>query len=254
MAVRRGDAGQRHEQRRIDLRERRADRPPPDARLDLGGRAVGDDPSVGHQDRAVGVGVRLLEIVRREEDRPALSGERAHGDPELPTAFDVQRDGRLVEHQQVGVADQRDRETNALGLPAGKLLRSLSGGCGEAGELERLVDVHRIRIERGHHRDDLAHGEIADQLAGLQHRADEAGVNSLARRVAEDGDGAAVRLGEAEHHVDRGRLAGAVRAKQRHGLSGGDREVNSAHRMDRTLRTAEGLRQAVKTNTAFVVG
>ena len=34
--------------------------------------------------------------------------------------------------------------------------------------------AQRRRVERGHHRDDLAHGQIPDQRAGLQHRADRA--------------------------------------------------------------------------------
>ena len=55
--------------------QRRADRAQPDRRLDLGGRAVGDDAAVRHQDDPVGVGVGLLEVVRREQHRLAAGGE-----------------------------------------------------------------------------------------------------------------------------------------------------------------------------------
>ncbi len=51
-------------------------------RLDLGGRAVGDDPTGAHDDDAVGEGVGLVEVVRREDDRAARVGELAHGGPE----------------------------------------------------------------------------------------------------------------------------------------------------------------------------
>ena len=75
----------------------------PDARLDLGRRAVGDDSPVSHQDRAVGVRVGLLEVMGGEQHRLASGRELAHDAPELAAALDVQRDGRLVEHEQVGL-------------------------------------------------------------------------------------------------------------------------------------------------------
>jgi hypothetical protein len=81
VAVGCGDAGKLGELGEIDGREGGARGPPAHPRLDLGGRAVGDDPTVGHEDGAVGVGVGLLEIVGGEKDRLTAGGELAHDHP-----------------------------------------------------------------------------------------------------------------------------------------------------------------------------
>ena len=99
--------------------------------------------------------------------------------------LDVHPDGRLVEDQHRRVRDEREREADALGLAAGQLVGAPAGDVGQAGELERLVDLERVRVERGHHRDQLAHGDVADQRARLEHRADHPGGDGLPRRPAE---------------------------------------------------------------------
>ena len=62
-----------------------------------------------------------------KSDGLAARGERAHRRPEVVAALDVHRDGRLVEHEQLRVGDERDREAHALGLAAGELLRAPVG-------------------------------------------------------------------------------------------------------------------------------
>ena len=59
--------------------------------------------------------------------------------------------------------------------------------------------------------------------------------------VAGDERAAAGRARERAQHVDRGRLAGAVRAEEPEDLAGGHLEAHSAHRLDRV----EGLVQVV---------
>ena len=61
----------------------------------------------------------------------APPGDRPHRLPELAPALDVDARGRLVEHQQVGVADQRSGEPDPLRLAA----RQLGGPL--VGELRR---------------------------------------------------------------------------------------------------------------------
>jgi hypothetical protein len=122
MALRRGHRGQPLERLDRDAVERRPDRARADERLDLSRRPVGDDPAAGHQDRPVGVGVRLLEVVRGEEERLAGSGELADRVPERPSGLDVHAHGRLVEDEQIGIAHERDREAQALRLAAAQPL------------------------------------------------------------------------------------------------------------------------------------
>ena len=201
-----------------------------------------------HQHGAVGEVVGLLEVVRGEDDRRAARGELAHRRPEGVAPLDVHRDRRLVEHQQVGVADQRAGEAHALGLAAGELLGALRRGALQPGQLQHLVDAQRPRVERGHHRHQLAHGEVAQQAAGLQHRADAAGRDRVGRRAAEERHRPGVGLGEPEQHVDGGGLAGAVGAEQRDRLARRDRDVDAAHRADGPVGRAEGLDQPLEVD------
>jgi hypothetical protein len=98
-----------------------------------------------------------------------------------------------------------------------------------AREAQHFVDVQRIGIEPSHHRHELAHAQVADEPAGLQHRADGAGGDGVRRRHAEDGGGAVVRIEQAEEDVERRRLARAVGAEQRDRLAGSDCRVDAAH-------------------------
>ena len=113
------------------------------------------------------------------------AAKRANRQPEAAAGLDVHSDGRLVEDQHRRVRDEGEREPDALGLAAGQLVGAPAGDLRQAGELERLVDLERVRVERGHHRDQLAHGDIADQRARLEHRADQPGGDGLPRRPAE---------------------------------------------------------------------
>ena len=106
----------------------------PDTRaLTCGGRAVGHDLAVADQDDAVGVGVRLLQVVRREEHRAALLGVLADGGPEVAATGHVHARGRLVEDQQLGVRQQRHGEPQPLLLAARALPDPSVADVGDAG-------------------------------------------------------------------------------------------------------------------------
>ncbi|HEY8858910.1 MAG TPA: hypothetical protein VIM27_05610, partial [Gaiellales bacterium] len=149
--------------------------------------------------------------------------------PTIAPALDVHGHRWLVQHQQVGVADERDGEARTLGLAAGELLRPALGDRLDSDQLEHLLDRQGVGVQAGHHREQLAHGEIAYELPGLEHRADRAVHDRLGGRPAEERDRAAVRSRQAEQHVDRRRLAGAVRAEQRDRLARCHRDVDAAH-------------------------
>jgi len=108
---------------------------------------------------------------------------------------------------------------------------SASGDRLQAGLLEHRVDAERRRVDRGHHRQQLANRQVLDQLAALEHRAEQSGVDRLARRVVEQRDAAGVGRQQSEQHVDRRRLAGTVGAEQRDGLATVNRDVDPAHRV-----------------------
>ena len=161
-----GDARKSRQGVGVDLGERRPDDVPAHARLDLRRRTFGDDPSPRHEHHPVGVGVGLLEVVRGEDDGLATGHERSHHGPEALARFDVEADGRLVEHHQLGIGDERNCEASTLCLPARESLRAACRHVLQTGEREHLVDPERVRIQRRDHRDQLAHREVADQRAG----------------------------------------------------------------------------------------
>ena len=247
-----GDTLERFERRKIDVGEGGADRAGADHRLDLGRRPVGDDAATGHQHRAVGERVGLLEVMRREENGLAPVGEPANGRPERMSRLDVHADRGLVEHQQVGVADQRDREPHALGLPTAQPVGSALRQVGNLRDLECLVDRQRRRVERGHHRDELSHREVLQQPTGLQHRADPAVLDGFGRRLAEDRDGPAVGFLQAQQHVDGRRLAGTVRAEQRDRLPGGYLDIDAADGANRPARRVVRLLQPEQLDSVDV--
>jgi hypothetical protein len=159
--------------------------------------------------------------------------------PELAPALDVDGRGGLVEHEQVGVGHQGDREADPLGLAAGELVGASFGELGHSGQLHRVLDRERPGVDRGDHRDQLAHAQVLDQCPGLQHAADGAGRDRLGGRLPEQRHRAGIRPGQAEHHLDRGGLAGAVRAEDGDGLTGGDGQVDRTDGVDVAVRLGQ---------------
>ena len=158
----------------------------PDAGLDLGGRPVGDDAPIGHEQDPVGELVGLLQVMGGEDHRLAAGGERPHGRPEAVATLDIEGHGRLVENQQVWVRHQGDGEADPLGLAAGQLVGSAPGDVGGSRQMEDLVDVEGVGVDRGDHRDQLPNRQVADQGSGLEHRPDRAGLDRLGRRETEN--------------------------------------------------------------------
>ena len=156
------------------------------------GRALFGHARGVHHDDAVGVARHHAEIVRDDDQRDVeLARQVLHQLQDLRLDGDVERGGRLVGDDELGIAGEPDRDHHALAHAAGELVRILvepAFGVGDADELQQLdgagarlrvvhshVDRQRLgdlqpdgeqRVERGHrlledHRDvaaaDLAH-------------------------------------------------------------------------------------------------
>ena len=112
---------------------------PPDGRLELIGRSLGDDvPAVDDPD-AVGEHVRLFEVLRRQEDRDAL-GLREASDlaPERGAALRVEPGRRLVEEQGARLVNQRERQVETALHPARVALDLAVGGSRQPDPFEQL--------------------------------------------------------------------------------------------------------------------
>ena len=221
------EPGEHRVARRIGGREGEPDDAFGDRRLQLGRRPVADDPSVVQDHDPVGDVVGLVEVVGREQHRPALGGEPAHVLPERAPRLDVHRDGRLVEEHEVGVAGDREREPDPLRLAARQGLRAAVDERGEAGPLEDGVAGRGRRVQRAGEVHELADPRAGRQPRGLEHRPDAARPDRVVRGHAQRGGPSARRLEQPEHDADRGGLAGAVGPEQGDGLAGldGDADV-----------------------------
>jgi hypothetical protein len=94
-----------------------------DLRRRLRGRQLrrcsdGDDLAPAENGDAVGELLGLVEVVRREEDRLAERPQRANRLPRRAPRGGVEARRRLVEEDQLGIADERDGEVQPPLLPA----------------------------------------------------------------------------------------------------------------------------------------
>ena len=81
---------------------------------------LGGDTAAIENQNAIGQGHGLLDIMGHEQHRrsmllPECQHQRVHADPRQR----VERRKRLIEKQQLGLADQRPRQRGALRLAAG---------------------------------------------------------------------------------------------------------------------------------------
>jgi hypothetical protein len=192
--------------------------------LDLGRGAVGDDLAAVHHDDPARVRVRLIKVVRGEQHRGAVLANRLHRSPEGAAGLDVQRRRGLVEEQQFRVTGQREREPDALCLPTGKLLHPAVRQVCDPSQPQQAGRWPAVVEELLEQADRLAHFGSLGQPAGLQHAADLARGGRRRGPPAQDPDLSGGRCAQAEHEIDRGGLAGAVRAEQRDRLAAADVE------------------------------
>ena len=212
------------------------------------GQARFNDLAIAHDGDAVGHVADDAEIVGDEQERHArLAAQFAQELEYLSLDGDVERRGRLVGDQEVGIVGEGHGDHHALALAAGKLMRKAVEprfGIADADQAEQLDDapasprsgqplmqiedfadlaLDRVqRIERGHrfleHHGDVVAPHLPQvALIGVEQfgaaEADRAG------RMAGRGIGK-----ELEDRQSGDRLAGPRFADQRQGLALGDRE------------------------------
>ena len=169
----------------------------------------------------------LVEQVRGEQHGAALGDQLADQVAELEDAGGVEAVDRLVEDQQLGVAEQAAGDAEALAHAERVGADLVVGPAAEADALERGVDapVGALVARRGVHVQVLAAGEMAVEARLLDDRAD-ARQRLRAVVLAEQADRAAGGLREPEQQPDQRRLAGAVGAQEAEGAAARHLEVD----------------------------
>ena len=216
-----------------------------------GRRAAGDGLAVRHDRHVVGEPLRLLDVVRRHQDRRPLAAEAVDQRPELLAHLRVEADGRLVEQDEPRPVHERPRDQQPPPHPAAQLVHPRVGAVRELGDLERAVDRGAALAaaepveEREHDQvllDGQRHVEVVELRDDAALRARLLGV--LRQLPAQHLELALVgdRLRREELH--RGALAGAVRAEEADARSLGDVEVEAVDGGDR----AEALDDAAEAD------
>ena len=200
---------------------------------------------------AVAERVRLEHVVRRQEHR--LPGRLQPGDhrAKLTGADRVDPDRRLVEEHDGGVVEQPPGDVEALAHPAGVALDPLLLAALEPDELQELgdpgaldvrVDAVELRevaevVERGQ---PLVQAAVAaeDVPDPLPHP-----VGVLHDVVPEDARLPGGGEEQRDQHLDRRRLACAVRAQEPEELALADLEADAAHRLDLERASSERARR-----------
>ena len=206
----------------------------------VGGRSLTDDHAVAEHRDAIGELLRLVEVVRREQDRRAERPERADQLPRGAARGRVEARGRLVEEDELRVPDERDAEVETTLLPSRERLDAGVPLLAEADELDHLVDVARVGEVAGEEAVRLADGQERAQLRLLQD--DPHPLSEPSRRLAgieaEHRGVAAVAPAVALEDLDGRRLARAVRPEEPEDLALGDVEAHTAERLGRHRRTS----------------
>src|SRR5947207_3685403 len=127
----------------------------------------------------VGELLRLVEVVGGQQDRLAEIAQLAHRLPCAAARLRIEAGRGLVEEHQLGVPDECEREVQPPQLAARELAAANVGLGAEAGELQHVIDIARVRVEARPVAQGLARGDVAVKAARLQHDADP-----LAQRAA----------------------------------------------------------------------
>jgi hypothetical protein len=181
-----------------------------------------------HNDDPISDGVRLFEVVGREDDGPPLDGKAAHHGPKASTTLDVHRDGRLIEEYQLRVAGNRECKAHTLHLAARKPLGLAMNKIREPRPIERPRDRRRAAVKLGRHCDEIADSNTvwkAASTAHLQHRPDFPRAHRALRVSSEHRNLAELLMLQAEDERQGGGLAGTIGAEERNRLAPSDFQV-----------------------------
>ncbi len=132
----------------------------------------GDDLAGGDDRHPVGEPLRLVHVVGGEEDRLAEVAQARDHVPELAPGGGVEAGRRLVEEEQLGVADQRHADVEPPLLAAGELARPLVGFPSRPTSAIDLLDRARVAEVAGVELERLAHGQVGIEAVRLQDDAD----------------------------------------------------------------------------------
>ena len=136
---------------------------------------------------------------------------------------------RLVQEDDVGIADQRQRDVEASPLSAGEVVRERVGLLGQSDERDRVVDIAGRPVVTGVQLQALADRQARLGFGFLQHNPDTVPPRRVAvRRVdAENPHLTVGALPKPFQNLHRRRLPRAVRTQEREDLAAPHVEIHA---------------------------
>src|SRR5581483_2201491 len=151
---------------------------------------------------------------------------------ELPARLGVEAGGRLVEEQQLRIADDAQRDVQAAALPSGERGDPRAFLAAQSDQIDHLAGRAGPWEVPGEVPHDLADGQFVDVARLLHHDADPAAPAPAGglRVLTQDLDPAAVPPAVSLEDLRRRGLARSVRPEQREGLAAPDLQVEPVYR------------------------
>src|SRR5206468_2916980 len=147
--------------------------------------------------------------------------------PKLPSRLRVEPRGRLIEEQELRIADERAGHGEPLLLSAGQRAHAAVALLGELHERDDLVDHPTARVETSKQLQGFRDGQLLRELRILKLDAKTLAQRALVRLPAhtEHFHVAGVRVEQPLADLDRRRLAGAIRTEKAEAFAGAHVEI-----------------------------
>src|SRR6266550_2112086 len=158
----------------------------------------------------------FIHIMSSQDNRSPGRPEIFYQSPQLPTRLRIESRRRLVEEQELWIADQRTRDCETLLLPARQCSDARVRFLVELNDLDHFLRIAGAAIKASEQIYCLAHGEFFGELRVLELNA-EALTQVVGVRLpclAEHDDFTGVAREQAFADLDSRGLAGAVRTEQ----------------------------------------
>ena len=198
------------EYERVPLGRPDQDRRDRTARDEVGHAAVGYEPAAADHDQVIRGVLHLRHQMAGDQHRPALGRQRAHQRPDPHDALRIEAVDRLVEHEDLRIAEQGGGDAEPLAHAEREPLAPLARDLREADDAQDLVDPAPADAVGLGQAEQVAtcgpapvHGPRVQQRADRAHRPPQIRVRDPADRDAPGG-----RAIQAEDHPHRRRSAG----------------------------------------------
>ena len=197
--------------------------------MQLGDRPLHDHPAPVEDDGPVADQFHLVQQVRRQEDGGALGAQLADEFADVLHALRVEAAGGLVEHDDVGLVDERQGDAQALPHAVGEAAGLGVGPVEQPHHVEHLGDalLADLAVHLAEHAQVAPGGHVAVEH-GVVHEAAQMAQRPLpvgGHFVVEHLRVAAGGVDEAEDHADGGGLAAAVGAEEAEHVAPADGDV-----------------------------